>query len=170
MRIGIDGIPLAELKTGVGHYTFEIALELARQAPSDLFEILSHLPFSHAAVSDLNAPDNLTFIKQRVNQATRHRTPALHQARSNRPLSRHQLRHPHLGRVPNCPDGSRSLAAPVPGNTRGPSRQACPSPSACDVTSGNIDHYSDERSEVRSLRAPASSARQSSGRKRSTTT
>ena len=72
MRIGIDGIPLAELKTGVGHYTFELALELARQAPSDLFEILSHLPFSHAAVSDLNAPDNLIFIKQRVNSATRH--------------------------------------------------------------------------------------------------
>ena len=72
MRIGIDGIPLAELKTGVGHYTFELALELARQAPSDLFEILSHLPFSHAAVSDLNAPENLTFIKQPVNWATRH--------------------------------------------------------------------------------------------------
>ncbi len=72
MRIGIDGIPLAELKTGVGHYTFEIALELARQAPSDLFEILSHLPFAHAAVADLDAPDNLTFIKQPVNQATRH--------------------------------------------------------------------------------------------------
>lgn len=72
VRIGIDGIPLAELKTGVGHYTFEIALELARQAPSNLFEILSHLPFAHAAVSDLNAPDNLTFIKQPVNWATRH--------------------------------------------------------------------------------------------------
>ena len=72
MRIGIDGIPLAELKTGVGHYTFEIALELARQAPSDLFEILSHLPFSHAAVLNLDAPDNLTFIKQPVNSATRH--------------------------------------------------------------------------------------------------
>jgi glycosyltransferase involved in cell wall biosynthesis len=71
VRIGIDGIPLAEQKTGVGHYTFEIALELARQAPSDSFEILSHRPFSHAAVSDLDAPDNLTFIKQPVNRATR---------------------------------------------------------------------------------------------------
>jgi glycosyltransferase involved in cell wall biosynthesis len=70
--IGIDGIPLAEVKTGVGHYTFEIALGLARQSPSDSFQILSHLPFAHAAVSDIDAPDNLTFIKQRVNKATRH--------------------------------------------------------------------------------------------------
>ena len=72
MRIGIDGIPLAELKTGVGHYTFEIALGLARESPSDSFQIVSHLPFAHAAVKDLDAPDNLTFIKQPVNQATRH--------------------------------------------------------------------------------------------------
>ena len=69
VRIGIDGIPLAELKTGVGHYTFELALELARQAPSDSFEILSHLPFADGATSDL---ENLTFIKQPVNSATRH--------------------------------------------------------------------------------------------------
>src|ERR1051325_5013052 len=68
VRIGIDGIPLAEPKTGVGHYTFEIAVELARQSPSDSFEILSHLPFY-----DLSpAPANLSFIKQPVNQATRH--------------------------------------------------------------------------------------------------
>jgi len=69
VRIGIDGIPLAELKTGVGHYTFEIALGLARQAPSDSFEILSHLPFAQGAVSDV---PNLSFIEQPVNQATRH--------------------------------------------------------------------------------------------------
>jgi len=68
VRIGIDGIPLAEPKTGVGHYTFEIAVELARQSPSDSFEILSQLPFY-----DLSpAPANLSFIKQPVNQATRH--------------------------------------------------------------------------------------------------
>ena len=73
MRVGIDGISLAELKTGVGHYTFELALELARQSPSDSFQILSHLPFAHAAVSDLDpAPPNLSFIKQPVNWATRH--------------------------------------------------------------------------------------------------
>jgi len=68
MKIGIDGVPLAELKTGVGHYTFEIAVEVARQSPSDSFEVLSHLPFS-----DLDpAPANLSFIKQPVNAATKH--------------------------------------------------------------------------------------------------
>jgi alpha-1,3-rhamnosyl/mannosyltransferase len=68
MKIGIDGIPLAELKTGVGHYTFEIAREVARQSPSDSFEVLSHLPFS-----DLDpAPANLSFIKQPVRGATKH--------------------------------------------------------------------------------------------------
>jgi len=69
MRIGIDGIPLAELKTGVGHYTFEIAQGLARHAPSDSFEILSHLPFADGAVSDL---PNLSFIEQPVNWVTHH--------------------------------------------------------------------------------------------------
>jgi len=69
MKIGIDGIPLAELKTGVGHYTFEIALGLARHAPSDSFRILSHLPFADGAVSDL---PNLSFIEQPVNWVTHH--------------------------------------------------------------------------------------------------
>ena len=68
MRIGIDGIPLAGLKTGVGHYTFEIARGVAREAPSDRFELLSHLPFADGAVSDL---PNLSFNKQPVNWATR---------------------------------------------------------------------------------------------------
>jgi len=68
LRIGIDGIPLAELKTGVGHYTFELAVEVSRQSPSDSFEILSHLPFA-----DLDpAPANLKLIKQPVNSATKH--------------------------------------------------------------------------------------------------
>ena len=68
MRIGIDGIPLAEPKTGVGHYTFEIACELARQSPSDVFQILSHLPFA-----DLDpASANLSFIKAPVNTFTKH--------------------------------------------------------------------------------------------------
>jgi alpha-1,3-rhamnosyl/mannosyltransferase len=68
MKIGIDGIPLAELKTGVGHYTFEIAREVARQSPSDSFEVLSHLPFS-----DLDpAPSNVSYIKQPVRGATKH--------------------------------------------------------------------------------------------------
>lgn len=68
MRIGIDGIPLSDVKTGVGHYTFEIALGVARESPSDNFEVLSHLPFADGAVSDL---PNLSFIQPPVNQVTR---------------------------------------------------------------------------------------------------
>ena len=41
MRIGIDGIPLATPKTGIGHYTFELARSLATIAPEDEFEIIA---------------------------------------------------------------------------------------------------------------------------------
>jgi glycosyltransferase involved in cell wall biosynthesis len=41
MRIGLDGIPLAEAKTGVGHYTFELARSLALVAPSDHFTLVA---------------------------------------------------------------------------------------------------------------------------------
>lgn len=39
MLIGLDGIPLTELKTGVGHYTFELARALARLATQNEFEL-----------------------------------------------------------------------------------------------------------------------------------
>lgn len=68
VNIGIDGTPLSQQKTGVGHYTFEIAVECARQSPSNSFEVLSHLPFADGAVSDL---PNLRFIQPPVNQATK---------------------------------------------------------------------------------------------------
>lgn len=45
MRIGIDGIPLAATKTGIGHYTFELARELALVAPDIDFELISPFPF-----------------------------------------------------------------------------------------------------------------------------
>jgi glycosyltransferase involved in cell wall biosynthesis len=44
MRIGIDAIPLATPKTGIGHYTFEVARELARLRPADEFELLAPVP------------------------------------------------------------------------------------------------------------------------------
>ncbi|HSS20903.1 MAG TPA: glycosyltransferase family 1 protein [Pyrinomonadaceae bacterium] len=40
MRIGIDGLPLTALKTGVGHYTYELARALARAEPTSQFEIV----------------------------------------------------------------------------------------------------------------------------------
>ncbi|HEX8162694.1 MAG TPA: glycosyltransferase family 1 protein [Pyrinomonadaceae bacterium] len=41
MRIALDAIPLAEPKAGIGHYTFELARELARLAPADDFELVA---------------------------------------------------------------------------------------------------------------------------------
>ncbi len=46
MRIGLDGIPLASPKTGIGHYTLELARELARLSPEDEFQLISPVPFS----------------------------------------------------------------------------------------------------------------------------
>ena len=39
MLVGLDAIPLTEPRTGVGHYTFELAGALARAAPADEFEL-----------------------------------------------------------------------------------------------------------------------------------
>src|ERR1043165_9646832 len=73
MRVGIDGIPLAEVKTGVGHYTFEVAHHLALAAPTDRFDLLSHLPFEASAVAELNPPpENLSLVQEKVNGLTRH--------------------------------------------------------------------------------------------------
>ena len=44
MRIGIDGIPLATPRTGIGHYTFELAHNLAALAPEDEFELIAPVP------------------------------------------------------------------------------------------------------------------------------
>ena len=45
MRIGLDGIPLAATKTGIGHYTFELSSTLARTNPDDDFQLISPVPF-----------------------------------------------------------------------------------------------------------------------------
>lgn len=66
MRIGLDGIPLANLKTGIGHYTFELARSLALLAPSDEFELISPFPF-RAELSDQQLPLNLRTRKAPVN-------------------------------------------------------------------------------------------------------
>ncbi len=65
MRIGLDGLPLTQLKTGVGTYTFELARALAAQAPHDEFELISPRPFDHAAFSDV--PRNLALVYSKPN-------------------------------------------------------------------------------------------------------
>ena len=53
MRVGIDGYPLAEPRTGVGHYTLELARALAQLSPSDQFELVSPAPFAPDALDEI---------------------------------------------------------------------------------------------------------------------
>lgn len=64
MRIGIDGIPLAATKTGIGHYTFELARELALAAPNIDFELISPFPFLDEQRD--GAPPNLNWVRAKV--------------------------------------------------------------------------------------------------------
>ncbi|MFS8087031.1 MAG: glycosyltransferase family 4 protein, partial [Acidobacteriota bacterium] len=61
MRIGLDGIPLASPKTGVGHYTFELARSLALIAPSDDFTLILPKPSGASVANDIqpDTPANL---------------------------------------------------------------------------------------------------------------
>lgn len=54
MHVGLDGYPLAEPRTGVGHYTFELARALALIAPSDQFDLVSPAPFDQAVAEEIN--------------------------------------------------------------------------------------------------------------------
>ena len=73
MKIGIDGIPLSAAKTGVGHYTFEVARALAVAQPQEEFQVVSQIPFVAAAIeSNVPTPGNLAFIHQPVNAVTKH--------------------------------------------------------------------------------------------------
>src|SRR5947209_8937990 len=67
LRIGIDGIPLATPKTGIGHYTFELARELARLAPKDDFELIAPVPVELGA----DVPQNLRTVHVPVNALRR---------------------------------------------------------------------------------------------------
>jgi glycosyltransferase involved in cell wall biosynthesis len=54
MRVGLDGYPLAEPRTGVGHYTLELARALALISPTDHFELVSPAPFNAEVLDELN--------------------------------------------------------------------------------------------------------------------
>lgn len=66
MRIGFDGMPLAQPRTGVGTYTFELARAMAAASPGDDFELISPLPFEEAVPADAK-PANLELIYSRPN-------------------------------------------------------------------------------------------------------
>lgn len=74
MRIAIDGIPLAEPKTGIGHYTFELARGLAALVPEHDFELVAHVPIESAFAEAFAAeppPANLRAVYAPVNSLSR---------------------------------------------------------------------------------------------------
>ncbi len=72
MRIGLDGIPLNQELTGVGHYTHELARALAAGAPADQFEIVSPLPFIPQLDDTRDGrPPNLRLVQAHANLLTR---------------------------------------------------------------------------------------------------
>jgi glycosyltransferase involved in cell wall biosynthesis len=71
MRIGLDGMPLAQLKTGVGTYTLELATALAALAPGDRFELVSPLPYQGSIQAETK-PANLDFVYAKPGVLGRH--------------------------------------------------------------------------------------------------
>ena len=75
MLIGLDAIPLTEPKTGVGHYTFELARALAAASPADEFELSypsSYAPVELSAAAGPGLPRNLHAARVAVGPLTRH--------------------------------------------------------------------------------------------------
>jgi glycosyltransferase involved in cell wall biosynthesis len=62
MRVGLDGYPLCEPLTGVGHYTVELARALARNYPDSQFELIAPFQFD-ASVLRQTHRDNLPNLK-----------------------------------------------------------------------------------------------------------
>lgn len=73
MRISLDAIPLAAPRTGVGHYTFELARHLALIAPADEFELVSPFPIatSFPGQAEQDLPTNLRTVHAKVNSLRR---------------------------------------------------------------------------------------------------
>ena len=71
MRIGIDGLPLTETLTGIGHYTNELARHLALEGNEDELEIVSPRPFLPSLDLLEQRPDNLRLTRSRLSPLTR---------------------------------------------------------------------------------------------------
>jgi glycosyltransferase involved in cell wall biosynthesis len=74
MLIGLDAIPLIEAKTGVGHYTFELARALAEAAPASEFELTYPSrcePFELRAEDESMLPTNLRATRVKVGKIGR---------------------------------------------------------------------------------------------------
>jgi glycosyltransferase involved in cell wall biosynthesis len=72
MRIGIDGIPLATPKSGIGHYTFELARSMATLMPTHQWELVAPVPIDLSAQQGQSElPPNLTAIYASLNPLRR---------------------------------------------------------------------------------------------------
>lgn len=72
MRIGIDGLPLTEELTGVGHYTLELANHLAVATPADEIQLVSPRAYLPSLAGQRELPANLGFVRSRVSPISRH--------------------------------------------------------------------------------------------------
>src|SRR6266567_3803131 len=72
MRIALDGLPLTEALTGVGHYTLELVSHLANSFEDDEFVVVSPRPFLPSIDQKTNRSGNLRFIRSTVNPITRY--------------------------------------------------------------------------------------------------
>jgi glycosyltransferase involved in cell wall biosynthesis len=72
MRIGIDGLPLTEDLTGIGHYTNELAQHLGREATGDEIEVVTPRAFVASLNSDQKPPANVRFTRSRASLWNRH--------------------------------------------------------------------------------------------------
>lgn len=67
MQIGLDGLPLTTPKTGVGHYTFELAQALAKLESESRFELLYPSTYPVLGFPDpTSVPANLRLKRVRV--------------------------------------------------------------------------------------------------------
>ena len=73
MHIGLDGFPLISARTGVGHYTFELARALALASPDDQFELISPFPFHKTIGDDIDSAraKNLRLVNPTINAITK---------------------------------------------------------------------------------------------------
>ena len=70
MRIAIDGFPLSEPLTGIGHYTLELAHHLALNSPEDEILVVSPKAFVPSVDAE-NGAANLRFSRATVSPLTR---------------------------------------------------------------------------------------------------
>lgn len=71
MRIGLDGYPLVWPKTGVAHYTFELAQVLARLAPQHSFDLIAPAAYPPEVSEQIKQIPNLRDVSVKTNLITR---------------------------------------------------------------------------------------------------